>query len=62
VFDRRIIWRKEVGKKPDGTPIYENRPVNHESILNARAGFRYWEGEFLRLDEIPTFNEQDYRR
>lgn len=61
VMDSRIVWRKKVGEK-DGKPVYENRPVNHDFIRNARANMVYFFGELKRVEEVPQWSEQDYKR
>ncbi len=62
VMDSRIVWRKKVGVGKDGKPIFENRPVNHDFIRNARANIVYFFGELQRVEEAPEWTEQDFKR
>jgi peptide/nickel transport system substrate-binding protein len=62
VMDRRIVWRKEVGKDKSGNPTYENRPVNHDYITSAKQPLKYFVDELKRLDERPDFTEEDRKR
>ncbi|MCC6573077.1 MAG: hypothetical protein IT462_04725 [Planctomycetes bacterium] len=57
VLDKHIVWRKPVTK--DGKDWYEDRPVNHKTLREARAPIRYYLGELLRRDEYPKFNPGD---
>jgi hypothetical protein len=62
VLDNRIVWRKEVGRDAKGNPIYESRPVNHETVRNARANLKYFFGEMLREDDVTTWTPEDFKR
>lgn len=62
VMDRRIVWRKQVGVAEDGSPLYEDRPVNHEEITGAKQVLSYFAPEFLRREQTPEFTEQDRKR
>lgn len=62
VMDKRIVWRKQVGVDSKGKPIYENRPINHDHVKNARANLKYFMGELKRVEEAPIFTEQDFKR
>ena len=62
VLDGRIVWRKETGRDAQGNPIYEDRPVNHEFIKGARANLRYFFPELLRREDIPQWQDQDFKR
>jgi ABC-type transport system substrate-binding protein len=62
VMDKRVVWRKQVGTNPDGSIVFENRPVSHEHITKAKATLAYFVPELKRLEEAPEFTEEDYRR
>lgn len=62
VMDRRIVWRKQVGTGPDGQPQYEDRPVNHEHISDAKQSLAFFVTELKRQDEVPTFTDEDRKR
>lgn len=59
VVDRHIVWRKQVGVDAEGKPVYEDRPLDHEYIKNARATWRYFEPELIRREQVPEFSEAD---
>lgn len=62
VMDRRIVWRKEVGVGEDGSPMYEDRPVNHEDITGAKQVLAFFAPEFQRREQAPEFTDQDRKR
>ncbi|MBK9975189.1 MAG: hypothetical protein IPP14_10495 [Planctomycetes bacterium] len=62
VMDNRVVWRKKVGTNADGTPKYEDRPINHDFVKNARANLKYFIGEIKRVEEAPTWKPEDFKR
>jgi ABC-type transport system substrate-binding protein len=62
VMDKRIVWRKKVGVDKAGHDIYENRPINHTFIKDARQNLKYFIGELKRVEEAPDFKSEDYKR
>jgi ABC-type transport system substrate-binding protein len=62
VMDNRIVWRKKVGTNADGSPMYEDRPVNHDFVRNARANLKYFMGELKRVEEAPAWQPEDFKR
>jgi len=62
VMDNRIVWRKPVGKDAAGNRIFEDRPVNHDFVKNARANLKYFIGELKRVEEAPKWSEPDFKR
>jgi ABC-type transport system substrate-binding protein len=62
VMDRRIVWRKEVGRASDGIRILEDRPVNHEHIVEGKQVLSFYVHELRRVEAAPAFTEEDRTR
>lgn len=61
VMDNRIVWRRETGRTAEG-PTLESRPVNHDFVRTARAPLSYFLKELKRVDTVPTWTEEDFKR